>query len=217
LILTASGGPFYGKSREDLNYVTVEDALRHPTWSMGKKITVDSATMMNKGLELIEAYWLFDTAPENIEILIHRESIVHSLVQFIDKSVKAQLSLPDMKLCIQYALTFYNKNKREKSTAAELDLSQIKNLSFAEPDDKTFIFPELARFAIKEGGTLPAVMNAANEAAVNLFLKEKIRFLDIFDLVEQAVSRHKNIKNPDIGDIINCAEEINDRITEGER
>jgi len=207
LILTASGGPFYGKSREDLKYVTVEDALKHPTWSMGKKITVDSATMMNKGLELIEARWLFNITPDNIDIWIHRESIIHSLVQFIDKSVKAQLSLPNMKMCIQYAITHYNKNKREISGAQELDLTQIKNLSFAKPDDKTFVFPELARFAIKESGTLPAVMNAANEAAVDLFLQEKISFLDIFDLVRQAVDRHKNIKKPDINDIINCAEE----------
>jgi len=212
LILTASGGPFYGKSREDLKRVTVADALKHPTWSMGKKISVDSATMMNKGLELIEARWLFNIAPDNINILIHRESIVHSLVQFIDKSVKAQMSLPNMKMCIQYAITFYNKNKREKCKAEELDLLRVKNLSFAEPDDKTFIFPELARFAIKESGTLPAVMNAANEAAVDLFLREKIKFSDIFDLVEQAVNRHKNIKKPDIDDIINCSEETINRI-----
>lgn len=212
LILTASGGPFYGKSREDLERVTIQDALKHPTWSMGKKITVDSATMMNKGLELIEACWLFNIAPENIDILIHRESIVHSLAQFIDKSVKAQLSLPNIKICIQYAITFYNKNKREKSKAEELDLSKIKNLSFAEPDAQTFIFPELARFAVNEGGTLPAVLNAANEAAVALFLQQKIKFLDIFNLVEQAVLQHKNIKNPNIDDIIKCAEETNNRI-----
>jgi 1-deoxy-D-xylulose-5-phosphate reductoisomerase len=163
--------------------------------------------MMNKGLELIEACRLFNIAPDNIDILVHRESIVHSFVQFIDKSVKAQLSVPDMKMCIQYALTFNNKNKREKSAACELDLAHIKNLSFAEPDGVNFGFPELARFAVKEGGSLPAVMNAANEAAVGLFLQEKISFLDIFDVVGQAVNRHKIIKEPGIHDIINCSEE----------
>jgi len=211
LILTASGGPFYGRKREDLQKVTVADALRHPTWKMGKKITVDSATMMNKGLELIEACHLFDVSPDNVDIIIHRESIIHSLVQFIDKSVKAQLSLPDMKLCIQYALTYNNSGgKREKSKCKELDLTELKNLSFAKPDDETFIFPELARFAIKEGGILPAVMNAANEIAVGLFLKEKIKFLDIFDSVKKTVAdwEHKNIKNPNIDDIIESAEDV---------
>jgi 1-deoxy-D-xylulose-5-phosphate reductoisomerase len=208
IALTASGGPFYGRKRDDLKNVTVADALRHPTWSMGKKITVDSATMMNKGLELIEACHLFDVPPGDIDIIIHRESIVHSLVQFGDKSVKAQMSLPDMKMCIQYALTCGNNGRREKSSCGELDLTKIKNLSFAEPDDDTFVFPNLARFAAKAGGTLPAVMNAANEAAVDLFLKEKISFLDIFDLVQKAVQEHKNIKNPDITDIIDASEEI---------
>lgn len=208
LILTASGGPFFGKNKDDLKKVTLADALRHPTWSMGKKITIDSATMMNKGLELIEACHLFDVSPDNIEIVIHRESIVHSLAQFKDKSVKAQLSLPDMKMCIQYALTCGNRGRREESKCKELDLTAIKNLSFAKPDDETFGFPELARFAIKQGGTLPAVMNAANEAAVGLFLNEKISFTDIFDLVQKAVREHKNIKNPDIADIIDASEEI---------
>ncbi|MCL2099786.1 MAG: 1-deoxy-D-xylulose-5-phosphate reductoisomerase [Oscillospiraceae bacterium] len=212
LILTASGGPFYGKSRTDLENVSLAQTLKHPTWNMGKKITVDSATMMNKGLELIEARWLFDIMPENIEILIHRESIVHSLVQFIDKSVIAQLSLPDMKFCIHYALSFHSKNKREKRRAEELDLAQIKNLSFAPPDNQTFIFPELARFAVNEGGTLPAVMNAANEAAVDLFLAEKIKFSDIFELVERSAACHKNIKNPNIDDIIDCVNETSNRI-----
>jgi len=208
IILTASGGPFYGKNTEDLKKVTVADALRHPTWKMGKKITVDSATMMNKGLELIEACHLFHVPPGDIEIIIHRESIIHSFVQFKDKSVKAQMSLPDMKMCIQYALTCGNNGKREKSLCKELDLTEIKNLSFQKPDNETFIFPELARYAIKESGTLPAVMNAANEVAVDLFLKEKISFLRIFDLVQNAVLKHKNIKNPGINDIIAAAEEI---------
>ena len=211
LILTASGGPFYRKSRADLERVTVAGALNHPTYPhMGKKITVDSATLMNKGLELIEAHWLFGVAPDNIDIVIHRESIVHSLVQFADKSVKAQLSLPDMKMCIRYALTY--KNKREKCGAEELDLTRIKNLSFAKPDGETFILPEIARFAIKEGGTLPAVMNAANEAAVDLFLRGRITFLDIFSVVEKAVVQHTNTKNPSLDYIIKCIEETNNKI-----
>jgi 1-deoxy-D-xylulose-5-phosphate reductoisomerase len=201
LILTASGGPFYGKNKKELEKVTLADALRHPTWSMGKKITVDSATMMNKSLELIEARHLFDITPDKIEIIIHRESIIHSFVQFEDKSVKAQLSLPDMKMCVQYAITCKNNGRREKSSCKELDLTAIKNLSFMKPDNETFPFPELARFVIKQGGTLPAVMNAANEIAVGLFLKEKISFARIFEIVENAVRKHENIKNPRIRDI----------------
>jgi len=208
LILTASGGPFYGKNKENLKKVTVDDALCHPTWKMGKKITIDSATMMNKGLELIEACHLFNISPDDIGIIIHRESIIHSLAQFKDKSIKAQMGLPDMKMCIQYALTCNNNGKREKSMCKELDLTEIKNLSFAKPDNENFIFPELARFAIKQGGTLPAVMNSANEIAVDLFIREKISFTHIFDLVENAVQKHKNIKNPGITDIIEASEEI---------
>ena len=208
LILTASGGPFYGKNRDELKNATVGEALRHPTWKMGKKITIDSATMMNKGLELVEAYHLFSVPPDDIEIIIHRESIIHSLAQFKDKSIKAQMGLPDIKMCIQYALTCGNGGKRAKSRCKELDLTEIKNLSISKPDDETFIFPELARYTIKEGGTLPAVMNAANEAAVELFLKEKISFLDIFDLVQKFVREHKNIKNPNIIDIIEASDEI---------
>ena len=211
LILTASGGPFYGKNKDELKNVTVKDALRHPTWKMGKKITVDSATMMNKGLELIEARYLFNVAPDDIEIIIHRESIIHSLAQFKDKSIKAQMSLPDMKMCVQYALTCGNSGIREQSRCKELDLTEIKNLSFRKPDDETFIFPELARYTIKKGGTMPAVMNAANEIAVELFLKEKISFPDIFDLVQNEVRNHKNIKNPGVTDIIEAADEIKRR------
>ena len=212
LILTASGGPFYGKTKEQLKEVTVEDALRHPTWKMGAKITVDSATMMNKGLELVEACHLFCVPPDDIEIWIHRESIIHSLVQFKDKSVKCQMGLPDIRMCIHYALTCGNGGKREPSICKELDLTKIKTLSFAKPDDETFVFPELARHAIKQGGTLPAAMNAANEAAVELFLKGKIGFLDIFDLVQKSVGEHKNIKNPNLADIIGISEETKRKI-----
>ena len=212
LILTASGGPFYGKTKEELKKVTLGDALCHPTWKMGKKITVDSATMMNKGLELIEACHLFGVRPDDIEIIIHRESIIHSMVSFKDKSVKAQMSVPDMKLCVHYALTYLNGGKREKSACEALDLTKIKTLHFDAPDNETFGFPELARHAIKEGGTLPAVLNAANEAAVGLFLAEKISFLDIFGLVENAVQTYKNIKDPTISDIIQESKEVSEKI-----
>ena len=219
LILTASGGPFYGKTKDELKNITVADALCHPTWKMGAKITIDSATMMNKGLELIEACHLFGVSPDDVDIIIHRQSIVHSLVQFIDKSVKAQMGAPDMKMCIQYALTYNNKNnksggKREKSRCKELNLTELQNLAFSRPDDEMFIFPELARYALKEGGVLPAVMNSANEAAVELFLKEKISFLDIFEIVYNAVHvwKHKNIKNPEINDIIESVEDIKRQI-----
>ena len=215
ILLTATGGPFYGKNKEDLIKVTVEDALRHPTWKMGKKITIDSATMMNKGLELIEACHLFNVLPDDIKIIIHRESIIHSLVQFKDKSTKAQMSLPDMKMCIQYAFTCGNNGKREISRCKELDLTALKTLSFNEPDNKTFPFPELARYTIKQGGTLPAVMNAANEIAVELFLKEKISFLRIFDLVQDSVLKHKNIKNPVLADIIAESDEIKRHLIDG--
>jgi 1-deoxy-D-xylulose-5-phosphate reductoisomerase len=207
LILTASGGPFYGKNKNQLKDVTPKEALRHPTWKMKAKITVDSATMMNKGLELVEARHLFDVSPDDIEIWIHKESIIHSLVQFKDKSMKSQMGLPDIKMCIQYALTCGNGGKRELGLCKELDLTKIKSLSFAKPDNDTFAFPELARHAIKKGGTLPAVMNAANEAAVDLFLKGKIGFLDIFDLVQKSVEKHKIIKNPDISEIMEAANE----------
>jgi len=213
LILTASGGPFYGMDKKRLENVTVEEALRHPTWKMGKKITVDSATMMNKGLELVEACHLFGVSPDDIEILIHKESIIHSLVQFKDKSVKSQMGLPDIKMCIQYALTCGNGGKREIGACKELDLSEIKNLSFSKPDNETFAFPELARQAMKQAGTYPAAMNAANEAAVELFLEKKIGFLDIFELVRNSIDKHKNVQNPDISDIIETAKETKKNIS----
>jgi len=214
LTLTASGGPFYGRSKEQLKDVKIEEALRHPTWKMGKKITIDSATMMNKGLELVEACHLFCVPPDDIEILIHRESIIHSLVQFKDKSVKCLMSLPDIKMCAHYALTYANGGKRELSSCKELDLTKIKTLNFEKPDDATFVFLDLARHCIKQKGTLPAAMNAANEAAVDLFLDGRIAFLDIFELVQKAVEKHKNIKNPDIEAIIATADEQKREITD---
>ncbi len=176
VILTASGGPFFGKTREQLATVTAADALRHPNWDMGAKITIDSATMMNKGLELIEARWLFDMPPEKIDIVVHRESIIHSLIEYDDNAVLAQLGLPDMRIPIQYALTY---PRRVASPAETLSLAKIGTLTFFEPDNVTFPAMDLCRRALTVGGTAPAAVNAANEAAVALFLKGEIGFLDI--------------------------------------
>ncbi len=185
IILTASGGSFYGKTKKELGSVTIADALKHPNWSMGAKITVDSATMMNKGLEVIEASWLFDVPDEKIDVLIHRESIVHSMIQLVDNSVIAQLGVPDMRIPIQYALTY---PQRYESPVKELDLSEIARLTFARPDEDTFECLALCRKALRLGGLYPAAANAANEAAVGLFLKGRISFLEIPELVKKAVS-----------------------------
>lgn len=188
IILTASGGPFFGKSRSELANISAAQALNHPTWSMGKKITIDCATMMNKGLEVIEAYWLFGVKTEQIQIVIHRNSIVHSAVMFEDHSVIAQLGLPDMRLPIQYALTY---PARRAFDGEALDLAKIGTLSFAEPDYETFPAPLVCKKALALGGTSPAVANGANEAAVALFLEGKIGFLQITELVQEAVERIK--------------------------
>lgn len=201
LILTASGGPFFGYTKEDLQKVKLSDALSHPTWKMGSKITIDSATLMNKGLEVIEACHLFGVTPDQIEVVVHRESIVHSMVEFIDNSVIAQLSLPDMRECIQYALSYPN---RLLSPVEPLDLCKISNLTFRKPDTETFTMLPLAIWAIKQGGVIPAVMNAVNEAAVALFLEGKIEFCDIFRIVEDVTRNYKNIQNPKLDDIINA-------------
>lgn len=200
IILTASGGAFYGKSRSELIDITAEDALRHPTWKMGRKITVDSATMMNKGLELIEAHHLFGISPDKIDVVIHRQSIIHSLVEFIDRAVIAQMSLPDMRICIQHAITGFDR-KKSLADIQPLDLIKAGSLTFEEPDNKNFPLLELARYAIKEGGTVPAAMNKANEIAVDLFLDGQLSFLGISDFVQDAVAKHKNIKNPSIDDL----------------
>ena len=180
LILTASGGPFFGRTLEQLKDVTVEQALNHPNWSMGAKITIDSATMMNKGLEVIEARWLFDVPVENIDVVVHRESIVHSMIQYIDNSVIAQMGVPDMKIPIQYALTYPN---RVESDVKQLDLTKISKLTFFSPDYETFKCLRACRRAMELGGTATAVANGANEAAVRLFLDRKITFTEIGDLV----------------------------------
>ena len=184
LILTASGGPFFGKKRDDLKRVTAEQALCHPNWSMGPKFTVDSASMMNKGVELIEAVWLFDMSPDDIEIVIHRESIVHSLVEYADHSVIAQLGLPDMRIPIQYALTY---PQRVESPVGRLSLSQVGTLTFYEPDYETFPLMNICRRAIGRGGLDPAYANSANEEANLLFRQGKITFMQIADLVARAV------------------------------
>ena len=185
IILTASGGPFFGKTRADLQNVTLKEALNHPNWSMDAKITVDSATMMNKGLELIEAVWLFDVKPSDIDIVVHRESIVHSLIEYQDNSVIAQLGVPDMRIPIQYALTY---PERFESPVRKLNLWEYSNLTFYKPDYDTFRCLNICRDAITKGGLYPCVANGANEMANELFRKGKISFLKIADLVEKAVS-----------------------------
>ena len=199
LIITASGGSFYGKKAEELENVSVKEALNHPNWSMGQKITIDSATLMNKGLEVIEAHWLYDIDYDNIDVVVHRESIVHSLVEFNDMSVLAQLGLPDMKLPIHYALCY---PKRVPSGVKQLNLWEVGNLTFAKPDYETFRCLSLAITAGRAGGTMPTVLNGANEVAVELFLKGKIKFNDIARIVENAMENHKNVLNPKLDDII---------------
>lgn len=199
LILTASGGPFFGWSREQLARVTKAQALRHPNWAMGAKITIDSATLMNKGLELIEAMGLYRMPPEKISIVIHRESIVHSLVEYCDNAVLAQLGAPDMRLPIQYALTW---PARAPGPAASLDLLSCPPLTFAAPDCETFECLALALQAAAQGGTAPAVLSGANEAAVDLFLREEIGFLDIPRRVGEALERVKPVERPSLEDIL---------------
>lgn len=184
IILTASGGPFFGKTRDELKDVTVAQALKHPNWEMGAKITVDSATMMNKGLELIEAVWLFDMAPDKIDIVVHRESIIHSLIEYNDNSVIAQLGVPDMRIPIQYALTY---PERYESPVRKLNLWEYQNLTFYKPDYDTFRCINICRDAITKGGLYPCTANGANEMANYLFRQGKIGFLDIADTVEKAV------------------------------
>lgn len=208
IILTASGGPFFGKTAEELRDVTVEKALKHPNWSMGAKITIDSATMMNKGLELIEAVWLFSVKPDDVDIVVHRESIVHSAVEYDDNSVIAQLGLPDMRIPIQYALTY---PERFESPVGELSLSQIGKLTFFEPDYETFRCINLCRKAINMGGLYPAAVNSANEQANLMFRQGKIGFLDIADRVEAVLEktpRYDNYTFEDILEIDKFAREI---------
>lgn len=199
LILTASGGPFFGKTVEDLKNVTVNEALNHPNWSMGAKITIDSATMMNKGLEIIEARWLFDVQPENIDVVVHRESIIHSLIEYVDNSVIAQLGLPDMRIPIQYAITY---PKRYESPVGELSLAQIGKMTFFEPDYDTFKCLRACKKALSLGGVAIAIANGANEEANRLFREGKITFLEIGDLVMGAIDNIDNFEPLCVDDVL---------------
>lgn len=199
IILTASGGPFRQHTREQLETVTVEDALHHPNWNMGAKVTIDSASMMNKGFEMIEARWLFDCPADKIEIVVHPQSIVHSMVEFNDGSVKAQLGIPDMHIPISYALGY---PERLLSDSSSLSLSQYRNLTFEAPDYKKFPLLSFAFDAIRMGGSMPCVLNAANEIAVDAFLKGRIRFVDMPGLVEKTMEDSPFISNPSIEDFI---------------
>ena len=200
LILTASGGPFWHYSPAQLDEVTVEQALKHPSWQMGRKVTIDSATLMNKGLEVIEAHWLFNMSFDSIKVLIHPQSIIHSMVEFIDGSIKAQLSYPDMRLPIQYALTY--PERLPNPQFPKLDWGIINNLSFEQPDFDTFPCLKLAIEAGRKGGTYPAVVCAADEVAVELFLWQRIKFIDIANLVGQALEQHQAIAHPSLEEIM---------------
>ncbi|MBP5152712.1 MAG: 1-deoxy-D-xylulose-5-phosphate reductoisomerase [Lachnospiraceae bacterium] len=201
ILLTASGGPFRGKSAEELKKVTLEDALKHPNWNMGKKVTVDSATLVNKGLEVIEARWLFDTDPKNIQVLVHPESIVHSMVEFEDGAVIAQLGVPDMKLPIQYALFYPDRMPMENN---RVDFFKLGALHFYEPDIEVFKGLKFAYRAINAGGSMPTVFNAANELAVERFLKKKISFTEIYDYIESAMDSVKTVANPTVEEILDA-------------
>lgn len=201
IILTASGGPFLHLNKEEFKNVTVEDALNHPTWRMGNKITIDSASMMNKGLEVIEAHWLFNLPKEKIEVVIHPQSIIHSMVEFIDGSIKAQMGLPDMKLPIQYALGY---PERLESSFNKTYLPEIKNLTFFSPDLDKFECLKLAYQVLEESGTAPCVLNAANEVAVERFLNGNIKFSYIPTLISKTLEKIENHKSPDIDTIFEC-------------
>ena len=199
LLITASGGPFRGKTKEELKNIQVEDALKHPNWSMGSKITIDSATLVNKGLEVMEAKWLFDVDLDRIQVVVHPQSIIHSMVEYVDGGIIAQLGTPDMKLPIQYAL-FYPD--RRPMNGKRVDFYELGNITFEKPDMETFTGLQLALRAAREGGSMPTVFNAANEKAVSLFLNRKIRFLEISEIIEMCMDAHKRIENPDVAEIL---------------
>jgi 1-deoxy-D-xylulose-5-phosphate reductoisomerase len=201
IILTASGGPFLNKTKNELVRVTVKEALDHPNWKMGNKITIDSASMMNKGLEVIEARWLFGISADKIDVVIHPQSIIHSMIQFVDGSVKAQLGLPDMKLPIQYALSFPD---RLSNDYPRTNFPSIQNLTFYEPDMKKYECLQLAYDVLNEGGTAPCILNAANEVAVGKFLNGEIGFTQIPEIINQSLEKVVNHKNPDLEMIIEC-------------
>lgn len=204
ILLTASGGPFRGKTTTELQHMTVKDALNHPNWSMGQKITIDSATMLNKGLEVIEAKWLFNLKPSQVEVVIHPQSIVHSMVEYKDGSVMAQLDVPDMRTPIQYAL---NHPYRLPNDVPRLDLTKVAQLTFEKPDMETFKGLKLAYEALQKGGSILTVLNAANERAVDKFLKQQIGFLEIYDVIAFAMDHHKNIQHPTLQQIFDAEQQ----------
>ena len=207
ILLTASGGPFRGKKRVELANMTAADALKHPNWDMGPKVTIDSSSLVNKGLEVMEARWLFDVSLDNIQVVVHPQSIVHSAVQYVDGAVIAQLGVPDMKLPIQYAL-FYPD--RRPMTEKRLDLFELGSLTFEKPDTDTFRGLKLAFDAAYAGGSMPTVFNAANEMAVKAFLKGDIKYLEIYDMIERAMNHHNRIDNPDVAAILAAEKETYD-------
>ena len=209
ILITASGGPFRGKNRAELENVQVEDALKHPNWSMGQKITIDSATLVNKGLEVMEAKWLFGVDLDRIQVVVQPKSIIHSMVEFKDGAVIAQLGTPDMKLPIQYALYY---PERRYLPGDRLDFWKLKEITFEKPDTDTFLGLPLAFQAARTGGSMPTVFNAANERAVSKFLHRKIRFLDIYDIISDAMEHHKVIPNPSIEEILAAEQAIYERI-----
>lgn len=209
LLITASGGPFRGRTTADLEKVTVEDALKHPNWSMGQKITIDSATLVNKGLEVMEAKWLFDVDIDHIQVVVQPKSIIHSMVQFNDGAVMAQLGTPDMKLPIQYALYY---PERRYLAGERLDFWQMNQIAFERPDMDTFLGLPMAMEAANVGGSMPTVFNAANEKAVALFLKKEIAFLDIYRIIRDAMDAHTVIKNPSLEEILETEQKTYERI-----
>lgn len=204
ILLTASGGPFRGKKREELENIQVEDALKHPNWAMGRKITIDSSTMVNKGLEIIEAKWLFDVDIDQIQVVVQPQSIIHSMVEYVDGAVIAQLGTPDMKLPIQYALYY---PERRHLPGERLDFGTLTQITFEKPDMDTFYGLKLAIEAGRQGGSLPTVFNAANEKAVALFLDRKIRYLQIPEIIQTCMENHRNINNPGVEDILKTEQE----------
>ena len=199
LLITASGGPFRGRKRKDLETVTLEDTLKHPNWVMGQKITVDSATLVNKGLEVMEAKWLFDVSLDQIQVVVQPQSVIHSMVQFKDGGIIAQLGTPDMRLPIQYALYYPHRRYLDGD---RLDFAKLGQITFEEPDMETFLGLPMAIQAAKAGGSMPTVFNAANELAVRKFLHKEIRFLDIYDIIGQSMERHKVVENPELEEIL---------------
>ncbi len=210
ILLTASGGPFRGKKTEELKNIQVEDALKHPNWSMGRKITIDSSTLVNKGLEVMEAKWLFDVEPEQIQVVVHPQSIIHSMVEYVDGAVIAQLGIPDMKLPIQYALFYPDRRVMHEK---KLDFFALQHMTFEKPDMETFYGLKLAYEALKSGGNVPTIYNAANEKAVALFLEKKISYLQIPEMIERSMRNIAQVQNPDVTQILDTEAAVYEYIT----